>query len=672
MGKLARTISKGTIRLDEPNVASELACHNERKNWAASQFGLPTIGSKLVNQHGIEWVVQNHAEVPTMDSLQRWRKGQIEPRNDLYPVVAPMNLSPQLMEFFHAIDRCTTKTFAILDTMPGRRTDGHVPGGNYIDTVSNPLTNLLFLDAARVNETIIAHEFGHAWVQYVDECEDLRMVEDASDPQRMRHVNYVQSFVLDLKVNDLLRRKGFDMAPIEEDQARSMFQLAAALESGYRPEHPREEVFMALLVADQIIQRENGRSNELARFDLSLATIRHILAPLANLAEVMAESVGRHGYGSHDAIVKSIDECLIKSFEHVGDSFDLDKELTLIRPEEPDLDKVPKWLTPIPPKMKCQVGKHMARNDISSDWPYSISPGLTERTKVVFNSPEGDRRSQVLVNHRIGPPTAYYGMSEEQAEVLELRRQNEERRLRTLTPGFPDPKDPKSIHEFNERNRLRILNGMGIANHDRLQAMKGRPYMAGLGRFLTAARYADQLAGENPYGYAFSSPLTYVDPNGNSPVKPGSYAVYSPCGNCSKAILSQWYGKPAHTNDHGYAHCMACCVLNQIGGSDCALGTQTLQNLWPFGGGVLGWRAKIAKDRYDNCVDGFGIIILGHETPTQACQRGCQSYNPLPSGIQPLPYLPECDPRNYTKRQRPTPPWWVWPRPGPVWDYCPN
>lgn len=46
------------IRLDDPEFRSELACQNERKNWIAGRVGLPTIGSKLINNYGIEWVVQ--------------------------------------------------------------------------------------------------------------------------------------------------------------------------------------------------------------------------------------------------------------------------------------------------------------------------------------------------------------------------------------------------------------------------------------------------------------------------------------------------------------------------------------------------------------------------------------------------------------------------------------
>lgn len=523
VGNPSQAVAKCAIRLDDPEVANEIACQNERANWVASRIGLPTIGSKLVNQHGIEWVVQNHATVPHYDSLQRWRLGDVWPEQDMYPVVAPQNLSPQLTEFFHAIDRCTTKTFAILDTMPGRRKDGHIPGGNSIDTLCNPETNVLLLDAARVHETVIAHELGHAWVQYVDECEDHRTMKDASDPQRMRQVSFVQSFVLDLKVNDLIWRKGFDMSPIEDDQAKSLQQLADAFEQGYEPGHPREEVFMALLVADEILQRDRGRKHELAKFDRSLQIIRDRRSDLSRLSERLAESVRKHGYDTHSEILSSIDECLIASFEHCGDKFELDSELLAVIPEEPDIDKLPDWLSPLRPKTKCIVGKHMARQEISSHWAQHLEPSITGRAKVSFVSPEKDRRSHVVLHERIGPPSRYSQLDEHTAELLAMKHLNQSGRYQLHGgPPFqssdlhkrPDlPVPPRSPSLIPQVPNPVVGLGLPIPSTGR----PGRPYMAGHGRFLTQVALEMQLAGEHPYAYANLNPITYVDPEGRAP-----------------------------------------------------------------------------------------------------------------------------------------------------------
>ncbi len=511
-----------SVRVDDPAFALEVACQNERKNWVASRIGLPTIGSALVNQHGIEWVVQNHAAVPTCDTLQRWRSGDIDPRDDLYPVVTPRNLSPKLMEFICAVDRCTTKTFAILDTMPGRRKDGHVPGGNSIDTLCHPATNLLFIDAARVNETVLAHEFGHAWVQYVDVCEDLRTLQDASDPQRLRQVGFVQSFVLDLKVNDLLRGKGFDLSPIEADQGRSLEQLAAALQGGYRPDHPREEVFMALLVADELIQRDLEFGRSLVRFDDSVAAIQRSLLPMVVLADRLADGVRNHGYASRDGIIACIDKCLLAAFEYCGDSIDLDSELVVVSPEEPNIDKFPRWLPQLRPQTKCIVGKHMARNDVSSDWSQSIAASLTGRARMVFTSPTLERSSDVLLPETIGPPTRYCNMPEAMAEQLAMKTFNRTGSYQVY--GGPPHSVQDSFATPEERpiagrasapadfpNCKTFAGPAGIQSSPRLP---GRPYMAGLGRFLTAVRADEWAAGEHPYGYALNNPVTYTDPSG--------------------------------------------------------------------------------------------------------------------------------------------------------------
>ena len=490
----------------------------------AGRYGLPTVGSVLANHFGIKWIVEGHGIVPTVDSLSRWRAANIQLDRDMYPAIMPQNLSPMLPEFIAAIDRCTTKNFTILDTMPGRRNDGHVPGGNHIDTVCHPTTNFLYLDAARVHETVIAHEFGHAWVQYVDECEDFRTLASADDPQKARLVGHVQSFVLDLKVNDLLKRKGFDMSAIEEDQVAGLANLAAAARTGYRPEHPKESVFMALLLADAMLARERNRSANLVGLNRSLDTVCTQLASTVGLARKLSESVNKHGYESRDAIIRCIDECLLASFEHASEPFDLDGDLTLVNPPEPNQDKFPNWLPMIPPRAKCVAGKHMARNDISSEWSYHVDPTITSRARVSFQSPDGESRSNVVLCHEIGPPTRYSGLPELVAENLALKHFNQTGIWQTHG-GPPHPGNPSYDYDSRPpatkptKPRFPQPPSPNAPAQQGSQSFRPRPYMAGLGRFLTAARLADQLSGEHPYVYAEANPITNTDPSGRMTFK---------------------------------------------------------------------------------------------------------------------------------------------------------
>jgi hypothetical protein len=125
----------------------------------------------MTNPSGVEWLIDGHVHVPTIGSLRAWRSGKKNKPQDLYPSIVPQNFSDRLTSFIAAVDRCTSKTLLFLDTTPGLR-PGSAPTSHWLDTACNPGTNLIFLDAFTANETVVAHEVGHAWVEYVDQCED--------------------------------------------------------------------------------------------------------------------------------------------------------------------------------------------------------------------------------------------------------------------------------------------------------------------------------------------------------------------------------------------------------------------------------------------------------------------------------------------------------------------
>jgi len=456
----------------------------------------------MVNKHGIEWVVIDHSPLPTVETISRWNRGALVPSDDLYPVVKPLNLSPKLTEFLETIDRCTTKSFAVVDTMPGRRKDGHTPGANHIDTLCHPETNIIYLDVARVSEAVIAHELGHAWLQYVEQCEDLRTSSYDVDPARARMVSYVQSYVLDLRVNALLREKGFDIAVIEQDQATSLEQLCEAFYAGYEPESPREEVFMALLLADAKV-RMSKHGAALVRESRAEIAIRAARPRLDKLAATFAEAAARNGHDSAQAVEQAINECLLAAFAFTGEDFDPNVDLVKVDPPELDRDKFPKWLPGFLPQAKCEVGRHMALNGVTSEWHGQVEVTRALTARVTFTSPDRTQRSEVTVDHAIGTPIRFDGIPEQLAEMLELQKKNAEQRLRRFSPTVPQPPSPPAFPG-------RPQPGFGTGQ-------MRRNYMAGTGRFLTAVRQQQWLAGEHPYGYALNDPVSYIDPSGLSP-----------------------------------------------------------------------------------------------------------------------------------------------------------
>lgn len=504
-------------RIDDPELALEVAARREKNNLFAIRSALPAVGSKLVNRYGLEFEVESHVHVPTANSIQRWREGG-QSDADLFPSIIPQNLSEKLTSFVAAVDRCTTKTLLVLDSMPHLRRDAGVPDGHWVDTIGNGGANLLFIDAAQIHETHFAHEIGHLWVQYVDQAEDERVMEDVSDAGRLHQLSFVQSFVTDLRVNQVIAEKGFDVSVIIEDQAASIASLSRAIEAGYRPENPREGVFMALALAAQILEEQKTGSNTLAKLEVTLEKVTRHDPELARLAYGMADAVIRHGYDGKDQIRASIDECLELAFAYSGDGIDLERDLVIPPILEPDFDKYPQWIEGASPVMKCEVGRIMAQEDIPDGSRWSISQGPLNNRLLRFHLPDGTIKGPWTLEHS----QAFATSLDHIERINEINRQNREQQMKHQ-PANGMPNFPGQPRRF---------------------------YMAGMARFLTRVREAEWLGGEHPYAYAMNNPVTYTDPSGLAPCFAKDCGTF-PGGPCA-------YAKSEGV-DHGDAGGVVCC-----------------------------------------------------------------------------------------------------------------
>ncbi len=474
-------------RIDDPELALEVGARRERNNYLAVRSGLPAVGSKLVNRYELQFEVESHVHVPTANSAHRWREGK-QSDDDLFPSIIPKNLSSNLTQFILAVDRCTTKTLLILDTMPHVRRDAGVPSGHWVDTIGNEGANLLFIDAAQIHETHFAHEIGHLWVQYVDQAEDERVMEDVSDPGRLHQLSFVQSFVTDLRVNQVIAEKGFDVSVIVEDQAASIASLGRAIDAGYRPENLREGAFMALALAVQILEERRTYRNALAQLDETLGKVTRFVPELARLAMGLADAVDRHGYQSKDQIRASIDACLELAFDYTGDGIDLERDLVIPPISEANFDKYPNWIPGTSPQMKCEIGRIMAREDIPQGSKWFLRQGPYNESIISFELLDGTIK---------GP------WKLEQTHVFD-----------------PNIQKANGISEMNRQNRERQMKQPPTSAMPNFPGQPRRFYMAGTARFLTSVREAEWRGGEHPYSYAINDPVTYTDPSGLSPNTP--------------------------------------------------------------------------------------------------------------------------------------------------------
>ncbi|MGI8923740.1 MAG: hypothetical protein ACR2HJ_06825 [Fimbriimonadales bacterium] len=158
----------------------------------------------------------------------------------------------------------------------------------------------------------------------MDRCEDERALKDDSDPARLHQLTLIQSYVLDLKSNEVLSRKGFDMSPIDGDSAKSMNFLGMTPSVDHRPENPREALFMSLQVAAQIVERERGNAPGIVRFDETLGKIRVLDPEIHELGVGMADGVFEFGLDTREAVQMVVDACLKLGTRSSGPSLRID------------------------------------------------------------------------------------------------------------------------------------------------------------------------------------------------------------------------------------------------------------------------------------------------------------------------------------------------------------
>ena len=91
----------------------------------------------------------------------------------------------------------------------------------------------------------------------------------------------------------------------------------------------------------------------------------------------------------------------------------------------------------------------------------------------------------------------------------------------------------------------------------------------------------------------------------------------NPCFDCGVSLGANWFFTSQHWENHGYAHCMFCCVLTRYYGPKCATDNQTYQNTHPpFAKGD-----KVSRDRMAFCKIGVGV----GESRKGTCHQGCAS-----------------------------------------------
>lgn len=504
--------------IGKPRVVQELIPRPEYRRELAARRGLPPIGTRQASCHSMEYAVVDYAFVLSQAGIARAHGSEPVPHIDeLLPLIDFPKMSPRLLDLYTEVDRCTSKGLLFFDTMPDTFPRQAAPGVHEVRTTQDPCYITFHFDASRLHETIIAHELGHVWVEFVEGCEDWRNLRDQSDISKVVQFQHIQSFALDLKVNALLQSRGFDMSVIDNDQLESIREMALHYAKGDLPRTKRTAAALANTIAAAVLEQQRWPKAVLPSFRTCLATIRAAQPEIYRLAEQFVASVERYGYADRTAIGHVIDECAMLSFQATGDDFDPARDLVEERPTEWMHDKRPEFLPGLPVAAKLEVWKAAARHGLGAHMRWEMGITASGHTEIRLQDSSGNWANPVVFSLDVPLDQLDISPLEQNSVPSTLPPASPQRQLTPSMPSIPPstgvqlPVLPMSFVSTLTWQSSRRLPATSVFS-------SGRNYMAGVGLWLSKAGFEEQQIGEHPYGYAFNNPVTNSDPSGEFPV----------------------------------------------------------------------------------------------------------------------------------------------------------
>ena len=225
------------------------------------------------------------------------------------------------------------------------------------------------------------------------------------DFPRSSQFQHLQSFVLDLRVNQVIAERGFDMSVIAGHQAESICNLAEQCARGNPPKYNRVKAEVINAVAAALIELPRSWPDRQAGLNGAFEMIRYAMPDAFEAALGFVESVERHGLDDSDAIRRVVDDCATLSFTVTGNGIDLGNDLVEIPHTACPVDKQPEFLRQLPLSAKLEVFRKAANLGItgSADYRLHISPMRT--ATVTLTDLSGQLADSVQLSFRLpGPP----------------------------------------------------------------------------------------------------------------------------------------------------------------------------------------------------------------------------------------------------------------------------
>ena len=429
----------------------------EALNDTAKIHDMPPVGTRYMGAQGIEWTVKDYGYFVAPLTMARYPNDC-----DYLPIVMPLKVSPRLKKLFYEVDHCTSKHVLLLDTMPSVHPFGLGKNIHCANMNRDPEEVRIFLDVQNAHETLIAHELMHLWMWFVEGNVGEKTLKDRSDKAKRNQLDFIQSFVLDIRVNDLIEKRGFDMSLICEDQIRGLEALRNLMMLPEFSPNRRELLMYALQIAGAVLEQDRLSRVMKVQLAAMLEFFEAATPEIHSTAMQLVEIVNRRPFDTRDALRKALDECTILGFRFTGDNLDLERDFDLAASPECMQDKFPDELTKYEVPLKLEIWKTMSRLGIEGYGKLHVNTSPAGMAVLTFEPESGGLIGPIHLNYRMSPPE--WIIDQERERVL--RKQRQMAAIRTPV----DPQAPYRHIPYNERPRI---NGMIPDDYGRLPGENG-------------------------------------------------------------------------------------------------------------------------------------------------------------------------------------------------------
>ncbi len=197
-------------------------------------------GYRYRNSEDMEFMVLRYGNIGFRHTAQRAEGSRAcelfhgdRPPTSVLPVVAHTNASDRLKRIFHEINAVTPKELIIVDASGLAEECRQIMDGfHFTSWREHREVMAVVVDSNECREDILAHELMHIWLDLFEEYEDHRRYRDINDGRSSFAVLSVQSMVIDFKVHQKLRERGFSLRQLTSDTVDGLYGNAVAMESG--------------------------------------------------------------------------------------------------------------------------------------------------------------------------------------------------------------------------------------------------------------------------------------------------------------------------------------------------------------------------------------------------------------------------------------------------------